>query len=542
MKKIRINLVSFLLISSVIALLIIEVFQMLQLYDRKTIQLKNNISRCLEKIAFKHEKAEDYKQYMQIVNRDFSGQYRDIIKQEFKNLLPTQESISIQDTNILVRGKIEPYIIIRGKAIDSLSGVSTEQRSMIRDVRQLRELFTHSRNGIMHQDSSELSIQIDQKLMQQIFKKAKFVNELMLQAFKENVYHAPKERIDIHFLDSIICDELSKEDVPKEYEFLIKNEFGIPINFIDAPKTYSQSFDTTKSMNTNLFPNNLLDENTYIYLNFPKKSAFILKEMKVYIIITFLLVVLIISALIFMFRTIIDQKRLSEMKSDFISNMTHEFKTPISTIALACEALNDNDMIKNNTQKEYMPFVKMISEENKRLEILVEGILQSAVINKGEIIFRKESINLTLVIEELINAARFRLNNNGKISFKVQGTSREIEADKMHTTNIIANLIDNAIKFTDANGSVKISTQLIADNKSIVLNICDSGLGIRQEDLARILMERSDHTIDNKYIKGLKLNLSYQLIQWMQGTFEIHSRPHEGTNITISFKVVELGP
>ena len=199
MKKIRINLVSFLLIASVIALLIIEVFQMLQLYDRKTIQLKNNISRCLEKIAFKHEKAEDYKQYMQIVNRDFSGQYRDIIKQEFKNLLPTQESISIQDTNILVRGKIEPYIIIRGKAVDSLSGVSSEQRSMIRDVRQLRELFTHSRNGVMHQDSSELSIQIDQKLMQQIFKKAKFVNELMLQAFKENVYHAPKERIDIHF-------------------------------------------------------------------------------------------------------------------------------------------------------------------------------------------------------------------------------------------------------------------------------------------------------------------------------------------------------
>ena len=536
MKKIRINLVSFLLISSVISLLIIEVFQMLQLYDRKTIQLKNNISRCLEKIAFKHEKAEDYKQYMQIVNRDFSGQYRDIIKQEFKNLLPTQESISIQDTNILVRGKIEPYIIIRGKAVDSLSGVSTEQRSMIRDVRQLRELFTHSRNGIMHQDSSELSIQIDQKLMQQIFKKAKFVNELMLQAFKENVYHAPKERIDIHFLDSIICDELSKEDVPKEYEFLIKNEFGIPIKFVDAPKTYSQTFDTTKCLNTNLFPNNLLDENTYIYINFPKKSAFIFKEMKVYIIITFLLVVLIISALIFMFRTIIDQKRLSEMKSDFISNMTHEFKTPISTIALACEALNDNDMIKGNAQKEYIPFVKMISEENKRLEILVEGILQSAVINKGEIVFQRKSINLIAIIEELIKAARFRLNNNGSISFKVQGTPRALEADKMHTTNIIANLIDNAIKYSP--NAPHIDLLLIFDTNSIQLVVTDHGIGIKKEYLSRIFDKLYRVPTGNIHnVKGFGLGLSYvkAICEEFNWDLSVKSIVGEGTVFIIKF-------
>ena len=518
--------------------MIIEVFQMLQLYDRKTIQLKNNISRCLEKIAFKHEKAEDYKQYMQIVNRDFSGQYRDIIKQEFKNLLPTQESISIQDTNILVRGKIEPYIIIRGKAIDSLSGVSTEQRSMIRDVRQLRELFTHSRNGIMHQDSSELSIQIDQKLMQQIFKKAKFVNELMLQAFKENVYHAPKERIDIHFLDSIICDELSKEDVPKEYEFLIKNEFGIPINFIDAPKTYSQSFDTTKSMNTNLFPNNLLDENTYIYLNFPKKSAFILKEMKVYIIITFLLVVLIISALIFMFRTIIDQKRLSEMKSDFISNMTHEFKTPIATINLALDSIKNPKII--DDKEKVQKYLQMIKDENKRMHAQVENVLRISKLEKNELNIDKEPQEITEFIEDAIDHISLILEDReGEVHTHFNATRNTVLLNDVHFTNVLVNILDNAMKYATEKPIINVYTENIKDY--VVIKIEDNGIGMSKAVQKKVFEKFfREHTGDLHNVKGHGLGLAYvkQIIDDHNGEVFVESEKGKGSTFIIKLPLI----
>ena len=217
--------------------------------------------------------------------------------------------------------------------------------------------------------------------------------------------------------------------------------------------------------------------------------------------------------------------------------MTHEFKTPISTIALACEALNDNDMIKNNTQEEYMPFVKMISEENKRLEILVEGILQSAVINKGEIIFRKESINLTLVIEELINAARFRLNNNGKISFKVQGTSREIEADKMHTTNIIANLIDNAIKYSPNMELIEIELSQLNDTTKLLIK--DNGVGVHVNDKEKIFEKfyraGAEHTRSTKGT-GLGLYLCKRIAIFHNAKIMVTPNSPKGSIFTFIFR------
>jgi len=127
MKKIRFSLASILLIISVLCLLLIQAFQMIQLYDRKTTQFRNNVHNSLDKIAFRHEKAEDLRRYLQIVNHDFSGHYRDVLRQEFKNLISTNESIEIEDTSLFVNGKIENYLIIRGKAYDSISGVTAEQ-------------------------------------------------------------------------------------------------------------------------------------------------------------------------------------------------------------------------------------------------------------------------------------------------------------------------------------------------------------------------------------------------------------------------------
>ena len=114
MKKIRLSLASILLVISVLCLIIIQSFQMIQLYDRKTTQFKTSVHNCLDKIAFRHEKAEDFRRYLQIVNHDFSGHYRDVLKQEFKNLISANESIAIEDTTLLVNGRMENYLVIHG--------------------------------------------------------------------------------------------------------------------------------------------------------------------------------------------------------------------------------------------------------------------------------------------------------------------------------------------------------------------------------------------------------------------------------------------
>lgn len=204
MKKIQLSLASILLVISVLCLLIIQAFQIIQLYDRKTTQFRNSVHNCLDKIAFRYEKAEDLRRYLQIVNHDFSGHYKDVLRQEFKNLISANESIAIEDTSLFVNGQMENYLVIRGKAYDSISGVTAEQKVLARDVREIRDLVQNHGINLPTSDTGKLTIQLNQKVLQQIFKKAKFINEMMIQAFKDNVYQSPQTRIDPIFLDSVI--------------------------------------------------------------------------------------------------------------------------------------------------------------------------------------------------------------------------------------------------------------------------------------------------------------------------------------------------
>jgi two-component system phosphate regulon sensor histidine kinase PhoR len=542
MKKFNLSIASVLLAISVLSLFIIQTFQMIQLYDRKTIQFKHNLHNCLDKIAFHHEKAEDFKRYTQIVNHDFSGHYKDVLKQEFRNLIATDESIAIHDTSVFINGRMENYLVIRGKAFDSISGVSTEQKVLARDVREIRDLFQKQGVNIPTNDSDRISIQLNQKVLQQIFKKAKFINEMMLEAFKDNIYQSPQKRINPLFLDSVIRMELANEDLPKEYEFAVVNEFESIVDFAAKPKSYNKDLKLNKTSRINLFPSNSLDENLYLYLSFPKKNAYIIKEMKASFIVTILLVVLIIIALVFMFKTILEQKKLSEIKSDFISNMTHEFKTPISTISLACEALNDKDMVQSTDQGTFIPFVKMIQQENKRLELLVESILQSAVIDKGEIKPNIEKLNVKEIIDNLILNAQFRIQSlNGSINFKCDGDSFDLLADRIHTTNLVANLIDNAIKYSKEIPEIDI--MLVRNTKSFTLSVKDKGIGIKKEYLPKIFDKLYRIPTGNLHnVKGFGLGLSYvkSICEEYGWNIEVTSQIGEGTTFIVNFNTKQL--
>lgn len=533
MRKIRVNLIFALVVVSLLALLFIQAFQTAQLYDRKTTEYETNLSTSLERIAIRHEKAEDIRRYLHIVNRDFSGQYKDILKEEFKHLLAAQESISIKDTSIFENGELESYLIIKGKAFDSISGVTTEQKVLARDVRQLRDLFDKHKTKIPTNDSIKLAIQLDQRVLQQIFKKAKFVNDMMVEAFRDNVYEDPSKRIDVAFLDSVIRTEIANDDLPKTYQFMVANEFGIPIQFENAPDNYTTQLDTLLTGRTVLFPSNILDEDLYLHIYFPKKGIFLFHEMWGSLTISLTLMILIVVALMFMFKTILTQEKVAEMKNDFISNMTHEFKTPISTISLACEAMSDPDMVKDGTS--VTPYVKMIYDENKRLSLLVERILQSAVIDRGELKLREEKMIINEVIHEVVQHAQFRIQNSGgEIKLNLPSELIEITADRMHITNIITNLVDNAIKYSDKAPRIEIC--LKKENKKLLLSVKDHGIGIKKEHLNKIFDKLYRVPTGNVHnVKGFGLGLSYvkaiaDLHNW---NVVVRSKYGEGSEFTL---------
>jgi two-component system, OmpR family, phosphate regulon sensor histidine kinase PhoR len=517
-----------------IALLIIQLFQTVQLYDRKSTQFKNQVQTLLERIAVHHEKADDIRKYLQVVNKDFSGQYKDILKKEFQNLLAAQESISIKDTTVLENGEIKNYLVIKGKSFDSISGLTAEHRVLARDVRHIRQLFNKESRILPNPDSSSVSIQLDQRVMQQIFKKAKFINEMMLEAFKNNVYDEPSKRIDVEFLDSVIAHEIMLAKLPSNYEFMVTDENNEAIKFKYPTPKYKLNLDTLKISNTILYPQNVLDERLNLYLRFPSQNTFVFKEMGSMLIVNIGLVLLIVVAFSFMFKTILTQKKLSEMKNDFISNMTHEFKTPISTISLACEALNDSDMVKDKSNQS-VPFIKMIADENKRLEVLVERILQSAIIDRGELNFRIEKLNLNEIINQICQHAQFRVSNfNGVVNKHMSNEIIYVNGDKVHTTNIITNLIDNAIKYSK--DQVQIDVTLKKENNKVYICIQDKGIGIPKEHIDKIFDKLYRVPTGNLHnVKGFGLGLSYvkAIVNLNNWNITVKSKVNEGSTFTI---------
>lgn len=524
----------FLVVVAMIALFVIQSFQSAQLYDNTSTEFADRMNMTMDRIAMRHEKAEDVRRYLKVANKDFGVKYRDILKEEFKTLLSVKETISIEDTAIFENGQMQQYLIIKGKSYDSITGLTAEQRVLARDARQLRDIYKRHED---RNDTSRISVQLDQRVVQQIFKKARFVNEMMIDVFRTNIYEEANQRMDIAFLDSVLETELSAEKLPKSFEFMVTDAKNKPIRFKGAPSNYVTNLDTTKSHKTQLFPTNVLDEDLYLHIRFPNQKSFLIHEMGPGLIINLSLMILIVVALVFMFRTILTQKKLSEIKNDFISNMTHEFKTPISTISLACEAMSDSDMI-SNMNEDTMPYVKMISEENKRLSLLVERILQSATMDKGDLKINREPINLSEMVAGVVENAQFRIRNSGgTIQLKLDEGPLEISADRMHTANVVSNLIDNAIKYSDQTPNIHVRLEKSGNTIRIVVG--DSGIGIKKEHLNKIFDKLYRIPTGNLHnVKGFGLGLSYvKAISELHGwNVRVKSKFGEGSEFTIEIK------
>ena len=509
MRRTQINLAVILLALSMFSLLIVQSFQLYLNYDQKKKELASEIITFQNKIAFKHEKAEDYRRYMKIINQDFSLEYQDILKSEFQSLTASKESVSLRDTVIVNNGKREKYLVIRGEAYDSLTGLSTEQKVLAKNYQEIQDVFNSGSGILKGNDSSQLSLQLNQQAVQQIFKKAKYINNMMLEAFKDNVLKSPQQRIDAIFLDSIISFEIKKERLPKEFTFCVYNVQDKPVTFEEASEKYEQRTANIDMDKARLFPGNPVSESLFLQLNFPHQNRFLLTEMRLPIIGAILVICIVLAALVFMVKTIVEQKKLSEIKAGLVSNMTHEFKTPISTIALACQALRDPDIIDKRHLPIIEPYLRMIAQENKRLETLVENILQNSILDRKDSIWEGGPVEIVALSKVLVDNAKFRVEPKGcEIQFESSQSNITVNAQETHLKSVIANLLDNAIKYSPAPAKIKVEIKQNADHA--VLTVSDKGLGIKKEHLTKIF--------DNLYrvptgdlhdVKGFGLGLNY---------------------------------
>jgi len=366
------------------------------------------------------------------------------------------------------------------------------------------------------------------------------VNDLYDELISINYYKDYKPKVDSMMLDTVLHQELKAAGITTNFVYAISSRLANSTsnaNYKDAQKDCDSTGCYYK---INLSPSNVYVTPQYLSVNFPNETNYLLNTMWAMLSVSGIVICILILAFYYTISIISKQKKLSEIKNDFISNMTHEFKTPISTISLAAEMLNDESVSK--TPEKQHRFIKMITDENKRLSILVESILQTSILDKGEFKLKISQVDVHEIINQVIRNTQLLIDQRqGNLTKQLDATNCLIIADKLHLTNIIFNLIDNAIKYTKDIPDIVISTQ--DGPGGIEITIKDNGIGINKDNLRKIFDKFYRVPTGNVHnVKGFGLGLSYvkAVVEKHNGTIHVESEPGKGSTfkILMPYKIV----
>ena len=361
-----------------------------------------------------------------------------------------------------------------------------------------------------------------------------FVNSKVAVFTEESKLHFLEVNFTVQQLsDDEVTDALSKtlqqNNIKEPFEYRITNIYKFPI--MSSPG-FRQDINTPSIQ---LSPdNNSLNQET-LYLSVTEDKNQVLREMLWMIIASVVFTSIIILAFALTVRTLFTQKKISEIKSDFINNMTHELKTPLATISLAIDALTNEKVIHDADKIKI--YSSMIKEENKRMNKQVEKILQAARLEKEEIKLNLQSLDAHQVISKV--AENFLLQvqeKNGVLLLKLKAANAIIEADEVHFSNIIFNLLDNALKYAKDTPRIEVETNA-GSSGMLQIKVKDNGIGMDKETQSRIFEKfYRAHTGNLHNVKGFGLGLSYvkAIVDAHDGKIRVESAPGKGSTFTVS--------
>lgn len=367
-----------------------------------------------------------------------------------------------------------------------------------------------------------------------LLEQAGIIDDLLKGVYSlEEVYHKPiTEKTNYSEIDSLLKEAINNRGINATYKFAVLNYNKDALIFDgkeELPKIISNGYRKL------LYPNGIVEEPHYLWIYFPHIKRYLVKTMWVMLAMSILLLTMIIIAFWYSIKTIFRQKQLSLIKNDFINNMTHELKTPIATISLACEALNDPDMLTSEeTMKSY---VTMINDENKRLGLLVENVLRSSVLDQGEMELKLVKVNVHELLQQVIKNIAIQVRKKGgSIVLNLNALNPIVEGDKIHLTNMVYNLIDNALKYGKDNPKLVITTE--SHEKGIELRFKDNGIGIAKEHQEKIFDRLFRVPTGNVHnVKGFGLGLSYVhvIVRKHHGEIKVKSELGKGSEFIIDF-------
>ena len=331
----------------------------------------------------------------------------------------------------------------------------------------------------------------------------------------------------------MLATKLKENDINIDYEFAIYN------NDL-ATKVHSEGFDkiTASTFSMPMFYDENNRSSYKLLVNFPEDKKFILSSVLGMILLSIVFTVIIIIAYGSSLYQHVKQRKIAEIKTDFINNMTHEFKTPIATINLALDAIRNPKIIDN--KEKVLGYLKMIKEENKRMHAQVENVLRISKLEKNELNISKERVELHDLVEDAITHVQLLVEDKGGfINLNLNATRFSVLANETHFTNVIVNILDNAIKYSPETPKIEVYTENIGP--SILLKIKDHGSGMSKAAVKRIFEKfYREHTGNIHNVKGHGLGLAYvkRIVDDHQGHIKVDSEKGKGSIFTIKLPLI----
>jgi two-component system phosphate regulon sensor histidine kinase PhoR len=355
------------------------------------------------------------------------------------------------------------------------------------------------------------------------------------EAYKDVLRKKPiHQRISNNELNETIREELKKRNISLDFKYGVYSKDGLATKLKSGYYTINKKY----SYPYPLFYDEVGEPEYFLNVTFPTKNDHILSGISNILLLSLFFIFIIIIAFSSSLYQLIKQKKISEIKTDFINNMTHEFKTPIATINLALDSIKNPKII--NDKEKILRYIKMIRDENKRMHTQVENVLRISRLEKNQLDISKETIDIHDTIEDAITHVSLLVNDrNGSIETHFEAITSEVSGNEFHLTNVIVNMLENAIKYSKDSPKIDVYTE--STNKFFIFKIKDNGIGMSKNVLKfvfdKFYREQKGNIHD---VKGHGLGLAYvkEIVDKHHGTVIVESVKGEGSIFTVKLPLI----
>lgn len=507
MKKSTIWILGIVMGLSFLSLLYLQVSYIEEMVKMRRGQFEENVNRSLGKAVHNLELVET-KKYLE----------KDVAAQE--RAMQLSQQLEQQSNNRVIEHRQYTVTSPDGTMLSSFE-MKTVTNSRLSNVPKVT--FSTGKN-----------IAQTSRALQEILKERYVYQRALLDEVVYNILYTAsdkplKERINFKQLDHFLKSELFNNGIDLPYHFSVTDR--------DGKEVYRCSdyiYNDEKVYSRLLFEKDPPAKMGFVNIFFPTMDDYIFSSVR-FMIPSLIFTLVLLVTFIFTIYIIFRQKKLTEIKNDFINNMTHEFKTPISTISLAAQMLNDPAVAKSPVMFKHISGV--INDETKRLRFQVEKVLQMSMFERQSVTLKKKEVDANELINGVVNTFRLKVEKcGGTLEAELNAEDPVIFVDEMHFTNVIFNLLDNAVKYKKPEGDIALKVKTWNESGKLYISIEDNGIGIKKENLKKIFDKfYRVHTGNRHDVKGFGLGLAYvkKIITDHKGTIRAESELNVGTKFII---------